>query len=349
MRARQHHRPATSLLILAALVLLAGLAGPVRAQGGPGGQQPEQVLEFLEATDAYLERVSGLVLDADSDQARRLLDDADAKQGQARQLYGNGRYAFALRLSRSARQIAAQAERMARGSQGFGERARQSLDRLFDLHEQVRDRASETGNAQAMSLVRQAEGLYLRAREQYEQTRYEQAARLLDQAEHSLRQAARLVLEAGDVDRLREEQTRIADLLATARDRVDAGADPALARVLDGAEHTLDDARLALSSDQPLRALRLTRRARAEVLSVLRQAGGGVDAEAVQREIDRFDARQAELAAAAAAPEARRLLEQARTQRDRAAEALDRGEEELALRTIRSALNVQRQAGERLQ
>jgi len=348
MRTRKHRHPATSLLILAALALLAGLAAPVRAQG-PGGQQPDDVLEFLEATDAYLERVSILVREAESDQARRLLEDANAKQGQARQLYGNGRYAFALRLSRTARQIAAQAERMARGSQGFGERARQSLDRLFDLHEQVRERAADMGNAQAMALVRQAEGLYLRARELYEQTRYEQAARLLDQAEHSLRQAARLVLEAGDTDRLLEEQARIADLIATARDRVDAGADPALARILDGAEQTLDDARHALASDQPLRALRLTRRARAETLRVLRQAGGGVDAEAVRREIDRFDARQIELATAADAPEARRLLEQARAQRDRAVEALDRGEEELALRTIRSALNVQRQAGERLQ
>ncbi|HPF36546.1 MAG TPA: hypothetical protein P5571_13605 [Candidatus Krumholzibacteria bacterium] len=341
---RRHLRPCPPTLILAALVLLIGLAAPVRAQNQ--GQQ-EQTLEFLEGTDAYLEQVASLVQVSDSEQARVLLESARDKQGQAHQLYEGRRYAFALRLSRTARQIGAQADRMARGSQGFQERARQSLDRLHDLHEQVSERAADTGNAPAMALVRQAEGLYLRAREQYEQTHYEQSFRLLDQAEHSLRQAARLILESGDLDRLLEEQARVGELIATARDRLDGASDPALARALDAAAHTLDDARLALETDQPLRAMRLTQRARNETLRVLRQAGAGVDAAAVQREIDRFDARQDELSGADDA-EAVRLLARARALRDQAVQALQQGDDELALRTIRSALNVQRQAGERL-
>ena len=163
----------------------------------------------------------------------------------------------------------------------------------------------------------------------------------------SLRQAARLILESGDLDRLLEEQARVGELIATARDRLDGASDPALARALDAAAHTLDDARLALETDQPLRAMRLTQRARNETLRVLRQAGAGVDAAAVQREIDRFDARQDELSGADDA-EAVRLLARARALRDQAVQALQQGDDELALRTIRSALNVQRQAGERL-
>lgn len=332
-------------LLIPAALLLGGLAAPALAQHT--GQQ-DAALEVLESTDEYLQQVQTVVQDVDSEQARQLLADAQTKQAQARQLYESGRYSFCMRLSRTARQIASQAERIARGSSGYEERARMSLDRLHDLHEQVRERAGETGNGQAMTFVRQAEGLYLRAREQFEQTRYEQAFRLLNQAEHSLRQAARLVLEAGDVERLSDEQALVADLIASARERLDGAADPALSRALDNAEHALDDARLALGADQPLRAMRLTRRARTEAQRILRQIGGGVEAAAIQREIDRFDVRQSELDGQALAPEVRSLLERAAAQRDQAAAALNRGEEELALRTIRSALNVQRQAGERL-
>jgi len=331
--------PIAAFLALAALMLT-----PVASIGQQSGQQ--EVLEVLERTEEYLSDVRALVMETDSDQARMILGSAVSKQIQARQQYQSERYVMAVRLSLKAREIASQAERMMRSSRGHEERARQYLDRLHELHERVRERAEETDNAQAMAFVRQAENLYMRARQQFEQTRFENSLRLLQEAEAALNRGARLLFAAGDSDRLLNDMERIGQLIVRARERLGDDADPAIMRSLERVERTLDDARMAFESDQPLRAMRLTQRARQEVERVLRQSSIGLTVEAVQREIDRFDERQIRLLDEVTTDEARRQLDRAGQLRDEAGQVLRMGDKELALRTIRSALNLQRLAGE---
>jgi HEPN domain-containing protein len=275
-----------------------------------------------------------------------ILGSANRKQTQARNMYDTERYPLAVRMSNQAREICNQADRLVRGSVGSGERARQLLDRLHDLHERVSDRAQETNNSQAMVFVRQSENLYQRARQQFDQTRYERSLHLLQQAETALKRAARMVLEAGDGERLRNDIERISQLIESATERLGDQSDPAILRSLERASRTLDDARLALDSDQPLRAMRLTQRARKDVERVLRQSRAGLSAAAVQREIDRFDERMIRLRDEVSDGAAIRQLNQAGRLRDDSEQALIKGEKEVALRTIRSALNLQRLAGE---
>jgi len=328
---------------LVALVVVALM--PTIASAQVSGTQ-EEAQQTIERTDEYLADIFALVQESDSDQAREILRSAHRKQVQAKNYFDAGRYPLAMRTSIWARDICRQAERLVRGSVGFEERARRYLDNLVEQYERIKERAEETDNAQAMVFVRQAENLYHRARQQFDQTRYERAFLLLREAETALRRAARLVLETGDGERLRHDMERITQFIGSARERLGDQADPALLRSLDHAERTLEDARVALEADQPLRAMRLTQRARREVERVLRQSQSGLSAAAVQREIDRFDERMTQLRDQDLGTTALRQLDHAGRLRDDAEQALIRGEKELALRTIRSALNLLRLAGE---
>ena len=334
------------ILLIALLALLLGSYAPAQAQGTD--IDPD---EILQRTDDILGEIRVIVRESDSEQARRILHDAETKQAQAVEQLNAGRPLMAVRSSLKAREVARQAERIALGSHDFQERARRYLERLQDMHRDVKDRAQESGNQQALTFVHRAENLFVRARDQFEQTHYERAFRLLEEAEKALKRAARLLLDAGDAEGLERELDRTANLIAVAKERLGDDADPMLLRKLNQAGVALAEARQALRDDDPLLALRRARHARQLAQQVLRQSGGEPDAEAVEREFERFDVRQEELVGRAERSSdvaAVRQLVQARGLRQEADRALKNARPDEALRIMRSALNFQRQAAERL-
>jgi len=338
-------------VVLAAMALLTTLAvGPAAAQYQAGQPAVDAAPEVLDRTDEILQEIAPLIQESDSEQARRIFTVALQQQRTARNQLSADRPGIAAAMSLRARDAAEQAERIARGSRNYQERVRNYLDRLMELYEQVKERAQETDNAQAMRFVHEAERLYQRAREQYRQTHYQQAFNLLQSAETQLKRAARLLFEAGGADQLERELDRTADLIALAADRLDDVNDPALSDLLGRAEENLGRARRALADQAPLQALRFARQARTQAQSVLRQLGPAPDAAGVQDQIEHFDEqfeRAAETVRGSDDPEARRLLDRARALRDQARDVLADGELEPALRSIRTALNLLRQSVER--
>ncbi|MDO9695089.1 MAG: hypothetical protein Q7W56_10170 [Candidatus Latescibacteria bacterium] len=327
----------------ARLLLMVGFALavttlPVAAQ--PVGQ--EQAAEVLQITADVLQEVGPLVQESQSEQARRIFAEALQKQQQAGDLYRDGRYMLAARLSLRAREMARQAARVTGASQGYQERVQQRLERVGDLLDSVRDRARDAGHVQALRFVRDAEDLVARAREQARQTHYEQAFRLLETAEKMLGRAARLLYEEGDGERLRLEIERTADLIAEARDRLGEGGDQAPRIQLDRAQGELERARAALDQGEPMRAMHAARHARELVRQVLRQIGGGPGAEIVEAQLDRFDAQLpavVDAVTASGSAEARQALERATDTRHRAGAALEAGDRDQALRLVRTALD----------
>ena len=346
---RHLKHPAIAAFALA-LLCLSPLDAAAQGMGG-GNNTQEESAEVLQRAAEVLDQVAPLIQESDSEQARRIFQDALQKQGQAQQMHGQGRYGFAVRFSMSAREAGRQAERMARDSQGFEERARNRLDRVLEMYEQVKERAQEAGHTQALRFVREAESAYHRATQQYQQTNYQRAFQLLQTAETHLKRAARLLFESGDAERLRQDLDRTADLIAIATERLDAHSDPALVDLLDQASANLERARRALDDDQPLQAMQLSRRAREQARRVLRQVGDGPSHDGVQEQIDRFDARIAELGPRVVESgdvQARELLDRASGLRNQAVRALEEGRTDVALRQIRTADNLQRQAAERI-
>jgi tetratricopeptide (TPR) repeat protein len=344
-------RTAQTLAAASALSLLLLLPVAASAQGMGGGSDSEAAQEVLLRTQELLDGIQPLVQESDSEQARRIFQDAVEKQSRAHTMHGQGRYAFAIRVSLQARESARQAERMARDAQGYQERARNQLDRLLDLYEQVKERAQNSGHTQALRFVREAESAYQRAREQYQQTNYQRAFQLLQTAETHLKRAARLLFESGDAERLVQELDRTADLIALASERLDDASDPALVDLLGQARSNLERARQFLADDQPLQAMRLAKRAREQARRVLRQVGDGPAVDGVQDQIDRFDARIAELGprvVESGDPQARDLLDRAAGLRNQAVQVLEEGRTAVALRQIRTADNLLRQAADRI-
>jgi hypothetical protein len=348
IRERTLHASWTPLLAALALLTVLAVCGaaPAAAQN-----HVEAAPEVLDRTDEILQEIAPLIQESESEQARRIFDDAVHKQQQARMLLTDNRPGFAVTVSLRARDAARQAERIARDSLHVGPRVRDYLERLMELYEHVKERAQETDNLQALRFVHEAEDLYRRAREQYHQTHYQQAFSLLQSAETQLRRAARLLFEAGGAEQLERELDRTADLIALASDRLDDVNDPALSDLLGRAEENLGRARRALADQHPLQALRFARRARELAQRVLRQLGPAPDVEGIRAQLEHFDEQRARVAddiRTGDDRDAQRLLDGALEMRDQAAAALEHGELEQALRGIRSALNLLRQSAERI-
>lgn len=353
MRTAKMNMKTSWMTVLTALALLTALAVCGATGTASAAAQPatDAAPDVLDRTDEILQDIAPLIHESESEQARRIFEDAVHKQQQARNQMGNGRPVMAMQLSLRARDAARQAERIARGSMNYEERVRNYLERLMELYEQVKERAQETGNGQALRFVHEAEALYHRAREQYRQTHHQQAFALLQSAETQLKRAARLLFEAGGAEHLERELDRTSDLIALAADRLDDVSDPALSDLLGRAEENLGRARRALADQQPLQALRFARRAREQAQRVLRQLGPAPDAEGVEAQLDHFEeqvARAADDIRGSGDRDAQRLLDRSLEMRDQARAALARGELEQALRAIRSALNLLRQSAERI-
>ena len=337
------------------LILLLGLL-TLLAPGRAAAQSGEQVDRYLERTGEVVAWATERVQESDSQQARRVLDEARRLHERAHAQAEQGRRVVAMSTSRRARDAAQHAVRLAREARGHDQRAQQRLERFGELRDQVGERAREAGDERALRFVHEAESQAARARDHYHQGNFDLAVNLLEAAEDLLARAARLVLEGGGGERLEREMERTRQVIARIDERLgDPGqGEPgqghgAAAGLLQGARAALRRAEELAASGRAMRALqslRLARRLAAQAASTTRD---GLDATIVQVQIDRWDGRHEQVAARVRKSDlapAAEALARARDHRDRAGALLAADDLEPALRQIKAALDLLNKANE---
>ena len=279
--------------------------------------------------------------------ARRILEQAHDMHRKSRNLLDRGHAMEALGVSRRTREAVWHAVRVARESMGYQERIRIRAERFRDQHSQLRERAQEAGNRQALEFLRRAERNATQAREQYHQGDFKLSWKLLEHADDLMRRAARLLADGTTPERLEMEMERTRGLIERTRDRLGPEPDPQALRLLAEAEEALVRARRGMDQGNPGRALQMTGLARQLALRAGNLGGTEPDEEAVRRQLERFDGRADRLADAvreAGSAQARDMYERAMRHRTRATEALAAGEREMAMRQIRTAHDLLGQA-----
>jgi len=344
-------RVAAVVLVGAALMVatLVAMTGPLIGSASAQGDPSDLVATYIERTAELLEQAWGIVSESDSQRARRVLREAGLLHQRSLERFDAGQMRLAGAISRRARAAGAHAARLARESLGYEERARMRLRRFRDAYDQIRERAFDQNSDRALRFLSEAEKQAFRAREQYAQNNFYMALGLLDSADALLSRAARILFQQGGRERLLRDLERTTALIDRTQQQLGPNADPAASEHLETARIAVARAYRHLDGGQVVQAMQQARLAR----RLARQAAGdGGDAparESVQAQIERWDRRQSDVAAAVQAsrsPQARGVYEQSVQHRARAGELLAADDLELALRQIKVALDMLHEAGE---
>ncbi len=175
------------------------------------------------------------------------------------------------------------------------------------------------------------------------------AWKLLEQATDLMQRAARLLADGGGPERLESEIERARDLIERTRERLGAEAGSGPRQLLAEAEEALQRAVAAQADGQPGRALQMVGLATNLARRAGQNAAGAPNSEAIERQLERFDVRAGRIADRLRdgdSSPARQMYERALRQRDRATEAQQTGDLELALRQLRAAHGLLNQAEE---
>lgn len=326
-----------------AMAITVASSGPVFAQGH--GQ--DQVADYIERTEELLIWAQGLISETQSVTSRRVLDQAVGLHKRSKGLMGNGHMMEALGVSRRSRGAMWHSVRLARESMGFEERIRIRAERFGDQHSQLLERALEVRDRQAMEFLRRAERHTIRAREQYHQGDFKLSWKMLEQAGDLMRRAARMLADGTTPERLEMEMDRVRMLIERTRGNLGPESEAQALRLLAEAEESLARARDGMAQGHPGRALQMAGLARRLAIRAASLNGAGPDEEAVRRQMDRFDQRSGRVADAvrdSGSKQARDMYERALNHRAQAAEALAKGNPEVALRQIRAAHDLLGQA-----
>ena len=251
---------------------------------------------------------------------------------------GQGRMAFA--HSQRARDGAQQAARIARELAGNNERLNRRLERYLELRERVGERVRESGDDRALRFLTESEQQARRSRDLQQQGDVALALQMLEGAEDMLARAARLAFEGGGQGRMEREIERTRMFLERVSAQV--AGDPEAEEMLTSARMALQRAEQAGAQGHVMRALnslelaqRLAGRAAASDESL--------DAEQVRHQLERFDERMARVRERMGdRPDdaARQALERATVHRERAAQMLDQGKLEAAMRQIKAGFDL---------
>lgn len=338
----QIRRLPLSFLVLASFMLL--VPGLARAQHG------DQVTGFIERTAELIEWAADQVQESESQQARRILEDAKRLHEKSLGQSDQGRPVAALASSRRARELANHAVRLARESRSQGNRVQQRLERLHETRDQIHERAREAGNERALRFVEEADSHLRRAREHYQQGNVDLALHLVESAEDLLSRAARLVTESAGPERLTREIEQVRQVIERIAERAGDDPDEASTGLLKQAREALARAESQAEADRPAVALQQLRLARELASQAASSLDDGPSATSVAAQIERWDERHdrvAERVADRGDQQARRALRQALEHRERAGQALDEGSLELALRQIKAAFDRLNEARDR--
>ncbi len=332
---------ALALAVVVLLLALAGGATPARAQAG------EELRAYLDRTDELLDWAAEQVAASGSERARDVLERARQLQRRSRDLLARQRPLEAFSLARRARDAMWHALRTSREAAGLEERIRVRSERFADQHVQLLDRAREVGNPRAQDLLEQAREQARQAGERATQGDLQLAWKLLERADDLLRLAARQLADGAGPERVARELERARSAVEEAGAQLEgSSADAEALAMLADARDALARAEAAAADDAG-QALQLSGLARRLAQRALGLAAGDGGAEAVQRLLERFDARAAELAVRlrdVAAGPAHRAFERATEEREAAARSLADGRRERALRHARSAHDLLEQA-----
>lgn len=327
--------------------ILLVMAGATAESALAQGQGQEQVADYIERTEELLIWAQGLISETQSVPARQVLNKAADLHKRSKNFLGRGRMVEALGVSRRSRAAMWHSVRLAREAMGYEERIRIRAERFDDQHTQLRERALESGDKQALEFLRRAEHRANKAREQYHQGDFKLAWKMFEQAGDMMRRAARLLAEGTTPERLEMEMDRVVLLIERTRENLGPDPDPSALRLLAEAEESLARAREGMAQGQPGRALQMTGLARRLAIRASSLGGARPDEEVVQRQLERFDERSgrvADLVRDSGSKQAREMYERALRHRTQAAEALAAGDRELALRQIRAAHDLLGQA-----
>jgi len=331
--------------LILCVVLLAGFVlqpGPASAQHGS-----DSIRQYIERTEELLIWAQGLVVETESDPARRVLRQAADLHHRSMGMFERGMMMESLAVARRARDAMWHAVRVAREAMGLEERIRIRVERFRDQHGNLTERARESHNRQALDFLERARQQADRARDIYRQGDFKLAWKLLEQAGDLTQRAARLLADGGGPERMERELERTRQLIDNTRDRLGADATAGQRQLLAEAEEAMQRALTASDQGQSGRSLQMTGLAAKLARRAAAGSAAGADEDAIRRQLDRFDARAeriTDLVRESGSAPARQILERALRQRDRAAEAQRAGDPELALRQVRAAHDLLNQA-----
>jgi len=333
---------------MAVLTLLLGFGqGLWPATAWAQGGQQEQIRAYVERTGELVDWAHGIVSETESVPARRVLREAERLHETSRRRMDGGQYAGAYNVSRRSRAAVWHAVKLAREALTYEERVRIRGERFRDNHDQLMERARDTGSEPALDLLRRAERHAIRAREQYSQGDARQAFKLLEQAETLTGRAARILADAGGPERLDRELERTRVLIDRVREQLNEDADPVARKLLAEAEQALDRALDHRDQRQPGRALQMAGMARRLAGRAAAVAGTGPTSETVIRQLERWDERAGRVAdqvRESGSERAREVYDRAANHRQRAGESMNRNELETALRQVKAAFDLLNQA-----
>jgi len=324
--------------IFAGCVLLLAVA-PASAQS-----QNEQVEQFIERTAEIIDWAGEQVLETESQQARRILEEAKNLHGQSLEHLDRGRRTAAFTTSRRAREAAQHAARLAREVRNQEARVQLRLERFMEYRDQIAERARETDNERALRFVQEAEEQAMRAHDHYRQGNHDLAAHLVESAEDLLSRAGRLLFEGGATERLQQEIERSRDAIDGIAERLVGTGDEGAARdLLESARAAVERAEAMARRGQPLRAMRTLRLARRLAGQAAGASEGGLDHDSVSDQLERLDDRvelMSERVSEAPSDSARDALDRARHHRELAVELLAKDDLEASLRHIKAAFDL---------
>ncbi len=332
------------LLAMSALVVVAMFTAPATSQAQPAG---DSVRNYIERTAELLLWSHELVRETESSPARRVLEQAVELHRRSLRLLENGKLNEALAVGRRARDAMWHSVRIARESMGLEERIRIRVERFRDQYANLMERAREARDEQALSFLERARHQGSRAQDLYRQGDFKLAWKLFEQANDLMNRSARLLADHGGRDHLEQEFERAADLIDQTKGRLGSNPTQRQRQLLAEAEEALQRARQAFDQGQPGRALQMVNLSNNLVRRVSYGEEKGPTGNSISRQLDRFDGRADRLAdpvRESGSEQARKMYDRALGLRERSAAARKSGDNELALRQIKSAHDLLHQA-----
>jgi len=258
------------LVLVAALFLV---VAPGRALAQDPVRDRERVQIAIEATDRRIEQAEATVAASDNEQARAELGLARDLQARAKGSFGAGQYPMAGRLTLEARGHADRAIALVRGLPD-PDRVWAQLERTREMLDRAGERIQECDDDRARAMLRVASAIQERAQSAAEAGRFLGAMQLtMGARERGLRALRLCRLEENAQDAAERALRRTDEVLAQARDRVQAGAPERVREALGRAVQMQDDASRQFRDGRHEASLRLTLSARALAHRAVRMAG----------------------------------------------------------------------------
>ncbi len=264
---------------------------------------------------------------------------------------GDGNLLRAGRLARQAREAILQTIALAKREAKLEENAFKAMERAAHRLEQAKQLLAESRDRDALparKLAEEAYGLLGRAQDNMREHLFEVALRLAISSEQlSTRAIAMLKRDFSDLESIEKELEKTDRVLERVAEQFDGDADTKARRMFEEAKELQRKARISFRSDNPRRALELTRRARQLATRALKLLATRANRENVQQAIRLTDMLVAEAKEILARRDVQRLqrkIEQAEELQREAKRRFERGNFERALNLTLKARRLLREA-----